>query len=65
MSAGPSHTAQLSTSYRTLVDNYIAQTGARIKLIDCFLLFLVASGILQFAYRIVITGYPYNAFLGG
>ncbi|GHJ88562.1 hypothetical protein NliqN6_4964 [Naganishia liquefaciens] len=54
----------LQSSLNTLVQNYRATTLTRTKLIDCFLLVLVASGVLQFAYRILITGYPLNAFFG-
>jgi oligosaccharyltransferase complex subunit epsilon len=56
--------AALQSSVSTLVQNYRATTLTRTKLIDCFLLVLVVSGVLQFAYRILITGYPFNAFLG-
>lgn len=56
---------QVSQSLNTLVRNYSQTTPARIKLIDSFLLFFMLSGILQFAYRILITSFPYNAFLGG
>jgi hypothetical protein len=54
----------LQSSISTLVQNYRATTLTRTKLIDCFLLVLVVSGVLQFAYRILITSYPFNAFLG-
>lgn len=55
---------QLQTSFRTLLDNY-ASIPPRLKLIDSFLLFFILSGVLQFAYRLLITAYPYNAFIGG
>lgn len=58
-------TQQISSSLNTLVSNYTSSTPPRIKLIDAFLLFTLVSGVLQFAYRLVITSYPYNAFLGG
>ncbi|KAI5455067.1 oligosaccharyltransferase complex subunit epsilon [Naganishia albida] len=54
----------LQSSISTLVHNYRATTLTRTKLIDCFLLVLVVSGVLQFAYRILVTSYPFNAFLG-
>jgi len=57
--------SQLQTSLQTLVSNYTSTTPARVKLIDSFLLFILISGVLQFAYRILITSFPYNAFLGG
>ena len=62
-SSSPS--TQLSNSLQTLINNYTSSTPPRIKLIDSFLLFFLLSGIFQFAYRILITSFPYNAFLGG
>lgn len=56
--------SQLSSSLRTLTSNYAA-VPPRLKLIDSFLLFLMVSGIMQFVYRVVVTSFPYNAFLGG
>jgi oligosaccharyltransferase complex subunit epsilon len=56
---------QLSSSWKTLVSNYKSTTPGRVKLIDCFLAFLIVSGIAQFAYRLLITSHPYNAFAGG
>ena len=57
--------SQLQSSLQTLTQNYSTTTPSRVKLIDSFLFFLLLSGILQFSYRILITSYPYNAFLGG
>lgn len=56
--------AQLQSSFSTLLSNY-ANIPPRLKLIDSFLLFFILSGVLQFAYRILVTSYPYNAFIGG
>jgi hypothetical protein len=55
----------ITNSLTTLTHNYKTTTPSRVKLIDSFLLVLVISGVLQFAYRILITSYPFNAFLGG
>lgn len=57
--------SQLSNSLSTLRHNYATTTPARVKLIDTFLLFCVLSGVLQFAYRILVTSFPYYAFVGG
>jgi oligosaccharyltransferase complex subunit epsilon len=56
---------QLQNSLSTLVHNYKTTTSTRIKLIDSFLLFFLLSGVLTFAYRVLITSYPYYAFAGG
>lgn len=56
---------QLQSSLNTLVSNYHSTVPARVKLIDCFLLFLIVSGVTQFAYRLLVTSHPYGAFVGG
>ncbi|ORY27348.1 DAD/Ost2 [Naematelia encephala] len=61
----PSTSKTLQSSLNSLISNYANTTPPRIKLVDSFLLFLLLSGVLQFAYRILITSFPYNAFLGG
>ncbi|ODN73799.1 hypothetical protein L202_07328 [Cryptococcus amylolentus CBS 6039] len=55
----------IQTSLDILIDNYTSTTPARVKLIDAFLFFIMVSGILQFAYRLLITVYPFHAFAGG
>ena len=35
------------------------------KIIDCFLAFLMLSGVMQFLYCILVTDFPFNAFLAG
>lgn len=44
---------------------YNEETSDRLKFIDSFLLFLMLSGIAQFVYCILVTNYPFNAFLAG
>lgn len=43
--------------------SYSSTTPAKLKLIDCFLAFLCLSGIGQFGYCLLITSFPFNAFL--
>ena len=47
-----------------LWDAYTASTPARLKLIDAFLVFVMLSGVACFAYCVLITDFPFNAFLG-
>ncbi|KAI0773798.1 defender against death DAD protein [Fomes fomentarius] len=44
---------------------YYDTTSTRLKTIDAFLVFLMLSGIIQFLYCILITNFPFNAFLAG
>lgn len=46
-------------------DDYLKTLTPRLKLIDCLLVFLVALGVLQFVYVLLIGNFPFNAFLGG
>ncbi|ODV82418.1 defender against death DAD protein [Suhomyces tanzawaensis NRRL Y-17324] len=53
--------AAISTTY----NDYSTTLTPRLKLIDLFLVFLVALGVLQFVYVILVGNFPFNAFLGG
>ncbi|CED84898.1 Defender against cell death protein/oligosaccharyltransferase, epsilon subunit [Phaffia rhodozyma] len=64
-SSGSSTSSALSSSVNTLVQSYKRTTPSKVKLIDCFLLFFLLSGVAQFAYCVGVTSFPYNAFLGG
>ncbi|CAG9970996.1 unnamed protein product [Clonostachys byssicola] len=48
-----------------LYNHYIDETPQRTKLLDVFLVFLVAVGALQFLYCVLAGNYPFNAFLSG
>src|SRR5579863_2348926 len=74
----PAHTSTSSSSHspsvpaaasavalRTLWIAYLDATPSRLKLIDTFLVFLALSGAAQFAYCVLVTTFPYNAFLAG
>lgn len=45
--------------------NYVKKTPQRTKLLDSFMLFLVAVGALQFLYCLIVGNFPFNAFLAG
>ncbi|KAF8165124.1 oligosaccharyl transferase epsilon subunit [Crassisporium funariophilum] len=52
-------------AFLTLWKAYNDNTSDRLKFIDVFLFFLMLSGIVQFAYCILVSNFPYNAFLSG
>ncbi|KAJ7499290.1 oligosaccharyl transferase epsilon subunit [Mycena latifolia] len=54
-----------SSAVQTLWKAYNDHTSDRLKFIDAFLVFLMLSGIIQFAYCVLVTTFPYNAFLSG
>ncbi|KAJ4355308.1 oligosaccharyltransferase complex subunit epsilon [Ascochyta clinopodiicola] len=46
-------------------NRYVNNTTQRTKLLDSFMLFLVAVGALQFLYVVLVGNFPFNAFLSG
>ena len=67
--AGPKQAAKansdVSAAVSTLWSSYLDQTPDRLKLIDAFLVFIMLSGIVQFVYCVLVTNFPFNAFLAG
>jgi len=58
-------TTQAVSPVESLWKAYNENTSNRLKFIDSFLFFLMLSGIVQFAYCILVSNFPYNAFLAG
>ncbi|TDZ27223.1 Dolichyl-diphosphooligosaccharide--protein glycosyltransferase subunit dad1 [Colletotrichum spinosum] len=48
-----------------IYNHYAKDTPQRTKLIDVFMVFLVAVGGVQFLYCVLAGNYPFNAFLSG
>ena len=63
--SSPAKSATALNVLQTLWRAYNDQTSDRLKFIDTFLLFLMLSGIAQFLYCVLVTDYPFNAFLAG
>ncbi|KAG2013457.1 defender against cell death 1 [Coprinopsis cinerea AmutBmut pab1-1] len=61
----PKQQSSNSSPLLSLWKAYNEQTSDRLKFIDSFLVFLMLSGIIQFVYCVLVTSYPYNAFLAG
>ncbi|KAJ2726716.1 oligosaccharyltransferase complex subunit epsilon [Coemansia sp. Benny D115] len=65
----PSSLAPASTAFSdivsSLVRDYTTRTPQRLKVIDTYMVFCVAVGILQFLYCATAGTFPYNAFLAG
>ncbi|KAH9950106.1 DAD/Ost2 [Amylocystis lapponica] len=64
-SSAPSSSSASSNALHSLLKAYDEHTSARLKLIDAFLVFLMLSGVVQFAYCVLVTNFPFNAFLAG
>ncbi|XP_063716856.1 dolichyl-diphosphooligosaccharide--protein glycosyltransferase subunit DAD1-like [Symsagittifera roscoffensis] len=44
---------------------YDRGTSRKLKLIDCFLAYVLATGIIQFIYQLLVGSFPFNSFLAG
>ncbi|PPQ66279.1 hypothetical protein CVT26_010963 [Gymnopilus dilepis] len=60
-----STSASPANAFTSLWRAYNDNTSNRLKFIDAFLFFLMLSGIVQFAYCVLVSNFPYNAFLAG
>ena len=54
-----------SVALQSLWNAYLDTTHTRLKFIDAFLVFLILSGVIQFVYCVLVTSFPFNAFLAG
>ena len=61
----PASSSPSSFALQSLWTAYIDSTPSRLKFIDAFLVFLILSGVIQFLYCILVTSFPFNAFLSG
>ncbi|CAH1400505.1 dolichyl-diphosphooligosaccharide--protein glycosyltransferase subunit DAD1 [Halyomorpha halys] len=44
---------------------YSQNTSKRLKIIDCYLLYVFLTGIVQFIYCCLVGTFPFNSFLSG
>ena len=63
--SSPANSATSVNAFHTLWKAYHDNTSDRLKFIDSFLVFLMLSGIVQFVYCVLVSNFPYNAFLAG
>jgi len=50
---------------RKLNDEYQSSTPKKLKLIDAYLVYVLLTGIVQFAYCLLVGTFPFNSFLSG
>lgn len=48
-----------------LYAKYAKTTPKKMKLIDGFLAYVLATGVLQFIYCLLVGNFPFNSFLAG
>lgn len=56
---------QLTTVLSKFYGEYQSNTPKKLKLIDAYLVYILLTGILQFAYCVLVGTFPFNSFLSG
>lgn len=62
--SAPKPAANASSSFQDLIIAYHKQTSSSCKALDGFLAFCVLTGVIQAAYCLLVSSFPFNAFLG-
>ena len=56
---------QLKSVLSKFFDEYQNNTPKKLKLIDAYLVYILLTGIFQFAYCCLVGTFPFNSFLSG
>ncbi|OQR92618.1 dolichyl-diphosphooligosaccharide-protein glycosyltransferase subunit [Achlya hypogyna] len=65
MSSKSAKAAPVNGILADLVAQYNKNTPRKMKLIDGFLAYVLATGVLQFIYCMLVGTFPFNSFLSG
>ena len=57
--------ATLKQAVVSMWTEYDRSTSTKLKLVDCFLGYIMATGIIQFIYQLIVGSFPFNSFLAG
>ncbi|KAI8070684.1 DAD/Ost2 [Gongronella butleri] len=57
--------SSLSSATQKFLTTYKKDTPLSLKLIDVYLVYIMATGIAQFIYMLLAGTFPYNSFLAG
>ena len=60
-----SQLGQVGGILRKLNEEYQSSTPKKLKLIDAYLVYVLLTGIVQFAYCLLVGTFPFNSFLSG
>jgi len=59
----------MSTSVGGVVGKFLSEydskTPKKLKIIDAYLTYILLTGIVQFAYCVLVGTFPFNSFLSG
>ncbi|KAE9550461.1 hypothetical protein FO519_006326 [Halicephalobus sp. NKZ332] len=48
-----------------LFTDYLKTTSSTLKIVDAYMLYILLTGVPQFAYCLLVGTFPFNAFLSG
>jgi oligosaccharyltransferase complex subunit epsilon len=55
----------LKSVLKRFYDDYSQTTPKKLKILDAYLLYILLTGIMQFAYCCLVGTFPFNSFLSG
>ena len=56
---------KLSSIIVKFYDDYMQSTPKKLKIIDAYLVYVLLTGVFQFAYCCLVGTFPFNSFLSG
>lgn len=56
---------QLKSVLEKFYEEYQNNTPNKLKIVDAYLIYILLTGILQFAYCLLVGTFPFNSFLSG
>ncbi|CAG9764966.1 unnamed protein product [Ceutorhynchus assimilis] len=57
--------AQINAVLSKFYNDYMSKTSKKLKVIDAYLFYILLTGIIQFAYCVLVGTFPFNSFLSG
>ncbi|XP_062592636.1 dolichyl-diphosphooligosaccharide--protein glycosyltransferase subunit dad1-like [Saccostrea cucullata] len=55
----------LVTVVKKFYDEYMTSTSRKLKIVDAYLVYILLTGVVQFAYCAIVGTFPFNSFLSG
>ena len=64
-SSAASSSTTIGTVVSKFLNEYVNNTPKRLKIVDCYLAYVLVTGVMQFVYCCLVGTFPFNAFLSG
>jgi oligosaccharyltransferase complex subunit epsilon len=62
--SNPTNMSSAKGTLEQLIDSY-RSTPVKVKIMDVYLVYVLLTGIAQFAYCLLVGTFPFNSFLSG